>query len=153
MAFLKRLGKNEHNLSARRFFNNQFFNNNNSFNFLTPNGDTDPNKVFFLNIPFVSDDIECKVKRVVNELGVKVVISHKGSQLKHIVKGRIHDTNCNLPNCKPKSPLCLFKGSVYLIKCSACESSYIGSSWRHLHTRYSEHITRRASPIYRPYWS
>ena len=74
--------------------------------------------------------------------------AHKGSQLKHIMAGKKRQTSCHPPNCKLKSPLCLVKGSVYLITCNQCGSSYIGSSWRHLHTRYYEHVTQRASPIY-----
>ena len=120
IVFIKRLSRNGHDLSAQRFFDNQFFNNrlanDYSFNSLTPNRDATSNKVFFLNIPFVDDNIERKIKQAVKELGVKIVVSHKGSQLKHIMAGNKRESSCNLPNCKLKSPLCLLNGSVYLIK-------------------------------------
>jgi hypothetical protein len=103
---------------------------------------------FFLNIPFVNDETDRKIRKSLSELGVKIHIAHKGKKLKHHFKGISTAAVCTLVNCKLNNNLCMRKGVVYNLKCSLCNSTYIGSSWRHLHIRYKEHLTHKASAIY-----
>ena len=146
--FLKRLRRNGHNLDAQRFFNRNPFNPDSFTNHLNENSNLTSQKRFFLNIPFIDDSVEHLIKKSIQELGVKISISHKGTKLKHLTSNKARVSTCNKPNCKMNSPLCMVKGVIYLIKCSLCEASYIGSTWRHLHTRYAEHVSLRSSPIY-----
>ena len=79
---------------------------------------------------------------------MRVHTAHKGRKLRHVLNKSRHSYRCSLNNCKLNNDLCLIKGAIYEIKCISCGANYIGSSWRHLHTRYREHLTQRASPIY-----
>jgi predicted GIY-YIG superfamily endonuclease len=103
---------------------------------------------FFLNIPFVNDTFEHKIKNSLQGLGVRILIAHKSKKLKHVLSSDNHETSkCNLPNCHMNNNLCMAKGVVYLINC-ACGASYIGSTFRFLHLRFKEHLAHRTSPIY-----
>jgi hypothetical protein len=138
--FENRLYRNKHNVKALKL-NSPTTTRGQNFNPGTQ-------QTFFLNIPFVSNDLEQKIRKSIRGLGVKIIISHKASQLKQVLtKPKRHD-QCKLPNCRLKNNLCLIKGSVYQVKCNKCHETYIGSTWRHLHIRYKEHLSHRASPIY-----
>jgi hypothetical protein len=102
---------------------------------------------FFLSIPYVNNEVQYKIRNALKGLGVKIHIAHKGEKLKNSFKYR-EKTKCDMKNCKMKSHICMTKGAVYEIKCDICSKSYIGSSWRYLHTRFKEHLNQRASPIY-----
>jgi hypothetical protein len=103
---------------------------------------------FFLNIPYINNTVDYQIRKSIKELGLNVIISHKSTQLKHLLSSKRPKETCNLPGCTLKSNICLVKGSVYLIKCNLCRESYIGSSWRHLHLRFKEHLSQKASPIH-----
>jgi hypothetical protein len=138
--FKNRLRKNKHNVQALKL------NLPNTSNGQQSNNGSD--QVFFLNIPFVSNDLEQKIRKSIKGLGVKIIISHKASHLKQVLaKPRIIE-KCRMTNCQLKNNLCLVKCSVYEITCSKCHETYIGSTWRHLHIRYKEHLAQRASPIH-----
>jgi hypothetical protein len=102
---------------------------------------------FFLSVPFVNDETDYKIRKSLSALGVKIHIAHKGMKLKHHFKGK-NTEKCSMINCKLNSDLCMKKGVVYHMKCNVCNSDYIGSSWRHLHIRYKEHLTHKSSIIY-----
>jgi hypothetical protein len=106
------------------------------------------NQTFFLNIPFINNNLDYQIRKSIKELGLNVIISHKGAQLKQMLSTKRLNEKCCLPGCKLMNNLCLIRGSVYRIKCSLCGDSYIGSSWRYLHVRFKEHLTQKASPIY-----
>lgn len=106
-------------------------------------------QTFFLNIPYVSNEVEHKIRKAIKGLGVRVHIAHKGLKMKHALKMRsMNGEKCALKNCLLNSNLCMIRGAIYEIKCGQCGAAYIGSSWRYLHTRYREHLTQKASPIY-----
>ena len=48
--------------------------------------------------------------------------------------------------------MCLQQNIVYSIQCS-CGKRYIGSSVRHFHTRFKEHMTREHSSVYKHHQS
>ena len=102
---------------------------------------------FYLNIPFVNEETEFKIKKALRTLGLKIHISHKNTKLRHALNENDRNEKCNLTNCRLNNDLCLIKGAVYRIKCTKCEATYIGSSWRPLHTRYREHMNQRASVV------
>jgi hypothetical protein len=142
--FVNRLRRNGHNPNILRALENK----NKNHNALRMRSIQTVNDKFFLNIPFVSNNIEHKIKQSLKPLGVKIHIAHKGSQLKQVLNKNVKRNKCNMASCKLKSDLCLIKGAVYQIQCDLCKATYIGSSWRHLHTRFKEHISQKASPIY-----
>ena len=53
--------------------------------------------------------------------------------------------NCTLRN----SDMCLRKNIIYKITCNTCKYIYVGSTIRHLHTRIKEHLTSKASSVYK----
>ena len=138
--FQNRLRRNGHSTNALRFDYSQ----RNS----RARSNQNQEHKFFLNIPFISNNIEHKIKQSLKELNVKIHIAHRGSQLKHVLSRNMKRDKCDMARCQLKNDLCLVKGAAYCIKCNKCNSTYIGSSWRHLHTRYKEHHTQRSSPIY-----
>jgi hypothetical protein len=103
---------------------------------------------FFLNIPFLSNTLEYKIRKALRDLNLNIVISHKSTQLKQLLSVKRNNDTCHLTGCKLKNDLCLVRGTVYHIKCNLCGDNYIGSSWRYLHLRYKEHSTQKSSPIY-----
>jgi hypothetical protein len=123
--FIKRLRKNCHNYNARKFST------------VTPqlNLSHNSHKSFYLNIPFVNDSVDFKIRKLVSEMGVHIRISHGSSRLRHTLSRKRNEETCTVANCKLNCSLCLVKETVYLIKCAQCGSSYVGSTWRHLHTR------------------
>jgi hypothetical protein len=103
---------------------------------------------FFLSIPFVSEKTDRLVRNALSQLGVPIIIAHKGSNLKDHLSNTTSDEKCLLRNCGLKNQLCMRKGVVYQLQCDLCKKDYIGSSWRHLHTRVKEHHTHRSSAVY-----
>jgi predicted GIY-YIG superfamily endonuclease len=103
---------------------------------------------FFLSIPFINDKTDRLIRKSLAPLGVRILIAHKGKKLKNKLKDSNPELKCNMSNCKMKNHLCLRKGVVYHIQCQLCKANYIGSSWRHLHTRVKEHNTHKSSAVY-----
>jgi hypothetical protein len=137
--FDNRLKRNDHNVKSLK-------RNLRTMSGIRHNPGTE--QTFFLSIPFISNDLECKIRKSIRGLGVKIIIAHKSSKLKHLI-GKSHGHEmCKLANCQLKNNLCLVKGSIYQIYCNKCQATYIGSTWRHLHIRYKEHLSHRASPIH-----
>ena len=52
-----------------------------------------------------------------------------------------------LPSLKPPVEKMLKSHVVYQIKCSSCDTSYVGQTTRHLTTRLSEHKSRKGPVI------
>jgi hypothetical protein len=134
--FLNRLRKNGHQPNILRSRGSNTVANNSS------------EPTFFLSIPYVNDEIEYKVKNSLKGLGVKIQIAHKGKKLRHMMTQRKDEMKCNMKGCKLQNKLCYVRGAVYEIKCDQCGNSYVGSTWRYLHTRFKEHLNQKASPIY-----
>jgi hypothetical protein len=111
------------------------------------NNQPNNNTKFFLSIPFINNEVEYKIKNALKGLKVNICIAHKGNKLKDAITNQ-EDKICHLKGCTLQNQICFEKGTVYEIKCSRCGKSYIGSSYRHLHVRYKEHLTQRTSPIY-----
>jgi hypothetical protein len=106
------------------------------------------NEKFFLSIPFVNEETDRKIRNSLAPLGVNVIIAHKGKKLKNQLGDSRCEQKCSMANCKLNNQLCMRKGVVYLLQCPICMANYIGSSWRHLHTRYKEHLTHKSSAVY-----
>jgi hypothetical protein len=137
--YFRRLERNGHNPNALRLTStspNPPINNNNL------------NPKFYLRIPFIDNTVERQIQKSLRELGLRVQIAHKTSQLRNVLSTKIVNDRCNIRNCLINSELCFSKGVVYQIKCESCRENYIGSTWRHLHQRVKEHVSQKTSPIY-----
>jgi hypothetical protein len=142
--FLNRLVRNEHKPNTIRFMERKT-ERNPTIN-SSSNSQLEPK--FYLSIPYISDQIEYKIKNALKGLGVSIQIAHKGTKLKHTITKSNQKMKCTMRGCSLKNNLCMVRGSVYDIRCNQCGDFYIGSSWRYLHTRFKEHLTQKASPIY-----
>ena len=59
------------------------------------------------------------------------------------------DVNCHIcPMCEREN-ICLKKNLIYFIKCSLCDSVYIGETKRFLKTRINEHLKNNTSAVFR----
>ena len=47
---------------------------------------------------------------------------------------------------KDKTPEYLKANVIYYFTCAACNSSYVGETYRHLNTRIKEHLTKKSQP-------
>lgn len=103
----------------------------------------------FLSVPFISDTLNAKIRKLFARHDIKVTLAHKGKSLKEHLKPPIPPPKCKLSNCHTPKDLCFRKMLVYGMKCNKCNADYIGSTKRHLHTRIKEHLTRDDSAIKR----
>lgn len=103
---------------------------------------------FYLTLPFISDSIDRKIKKVFKSEHINIRIYRKPRTLRQILRKRRPQQPCQMKNCPLRSDICLRKMVVYEIKCS-CGASYIGSTIRHLHTRVREHYRTPTSAIFK----
>ena len=107
-------------------------------------------KWLYLTTPYISDNLDLKLKDIFKQEGINVRIVHKSSSLRQALKPKSTPAKCTLKNCTIASTkLCFKKCVVYKITCSKCHSIYIGSTIRHLHDRIKEHTTSSKSSIYK----
>jgi hypothetical protein len=103
---------------------------------------------FFFSVPFVSDALNGRLRRMFLKAGVKVVIAHKGRNLRNMLQKTTAQRKCSIPSCTTPKHLCHRSNVVYQLTCRECKAKYIGMTRRHLHTRIREHFTIRTSPVY-----
>ena len=103
---------------------------------------------FYLRLPFVSDRVYNRVRRVLTKHKLPVRVIHQQRTLRSCLSRGV-TSSCTLRNCPVSDPrLCLTRNCVYRLTCSNCSSSYIGSTTRPLHTRVMEHYSRSESSVY-----
>ena len=139
MDFKGRLLKNGHQLNATRLHPKR------------PSHHQAPNPqepIFYLSIPFISNEMTHNIKRSLSYLGLNIRVTHRGKHLHQIFSNRRNQETCHLNGCILTNHLCFTKGAVYMIKCTNCSQCYIGSTVRFLHTRVKEHTTQRRSAVF-----
>jgi hypothetical protein len=110
--------------------------------------------VFYLNIPFVSDEANTLIKRALKPLKLNIRLSHRSKQMKELLKPPLSVgptpsiLSCHIKNCPVRSHLCLSKFVVYKVTCNKCNEFYIGSTKKHLHLRIREHIKMKESNLF-----
>jgi hypothetical protein len=137
--FKGRLSKNGHQLNATRLHP------------IKPSQHQAPNPqepIFYMSIPFISNEITHNIKRSLSHLGLHIRIAHRGKHLHQILSNRRNPETCHLNGCILNNHLCFTKGAVYMIKCMNCFQYYIGSTVRFLHIRVKEHNTQRKSAVF-----
>ena len=106
----------------------------------------------YLKIPFINEKINKKMKQIFAQNSINVRLCQKSTTMETALKSKRQNnqknTNrCKTIHCRLKTEECMTSNVVYSITCS-CGSTYIGSTRRPLHTRYTEHLTRRTSAVY-----
>ena len=103
----------------------------------------------YYKIPFISDDVDNRIKAIFQDLNLPVRIAHHSYTLRSALNKKPQDP----PSCTWKSCLntdkdnCLKEMVVYQISCVKCKELYIGSTIRKLHTRVTEHLKSHKSSI------
>jgi len=106
------------------------------------------NDSFYLSIPFINDQCNTIIKRILKPLHLNIRITHKGKKLSNYFTMKPPPPKCSLKNCPINSHLCHAKMLVYQSKCNKCLMTYIGSTKRPFHIRIKEHLTNKSSSIY-----
>jgi hypothetical protein len=109
--------------------------------------------IFYLNIPFISDECNTLIKRALQPIGFHIRLSHRSKQLKEYFKSpsppaSFHHQQCKLRDCPLKGKLCFMKLIVYQITCNSCQQFYIGSTKKHFHLRIKEHMSMKQSNLF-----
>ena len=106
----------------------------------------------FLTLPYVDENLLCKVKNVVRRSGLKVKLAWRNeNKLKSkLVRSAFKRPRCPGGNrchlCKAGfTGQCTQKNLVYKLKCNICDAmnekmEYIGETKRPLRLRYNEHV-------------
>ena len=104
-------------------------------------------KYFYMRCPYLGDTINSQFKSLFRKLNLPVRLYSRSYTLRNVLK-LPSISPCNLKNCPLRNALCNVKNCVYEIKCQ-CNNTYIGSTIRPLHIRFTEHLKRKESPIYK----
>lgn len=104
---------------------------------------------FYLKIPFISNSVDNKIKRIFHKEGIPLRLAHRSFTLRKYLKQNSNSQMCTLNNCPiPDKKICTTTGCVYKIVCQNCRKYYIGSTKRPLHTRLLEHLKSNKSSVY-----
>jgi hypothetical protein len=107
---------------------------------------------FYFHIPFISDKVNNRIKRIFLQEKLDIRLYHLNTSLRNRLAKRTKELNtCTIDNCitRPTNQ-CFKRNVVYEVKCNKCHKAYIGSTIRHLHTRIIEHLrTDRNSSIFK----
>jgi hypothetical protein len=104
---------------------------------------------FFLTVPFISEEVNSNIRKVLHPLGLRIAISHQGKPLKNFFNLKINTQRrtCCIKDCPIKSSICFQAMVVYKVECKRCSQFYIGSTKKHLHLRIKEHYSLKSSSI------
>ena len=101
-------------------------------------------------MPFVSDRLNQKVKRIFQQEGLNIIVYSKNKSPRQMLSSKRCDATCSLNACTISDPkLCYQRNVVYEILCSGCNNTYIGSTIRPLHVRIKEHLSTDESSVKR----
>ena len=108
----------------------------------------DGEQYFHLRLPFLSDRVQNRVRRILRKSNLPVRIVNAPRSLRSALT-KPNNSKCTLVNCPVSDPrICQTKNCVYSLTCKNCSSVYIGSTTRPLHTRIREHYSKPDSSVY-----
>ena len=90
---------------------------------------------FTLRIPFVSDQLNHQIKRILRRHGIPArLVNPRGQTIKDLTKPRKAKTTkrCSSKLC-PVPEICHRSNVVYLATCTLCNETYVGMTTRKLH--------------------
>ena len=126
------------------------------FNTRQRNRTTNSQTPIFVLIPFVSDSLQNKFKRIIRDVSnvadIPVYFSNKSNNtLRSNLSKTSHKTPYNKRDCYLKQhSLCTKSYVVYHATCSICSNraDYVGSSKQFIHERAQQYYTRSTEAIY-----
>ena len=104
---------------------------------------------FYFQIPFISDRIDHKIRKIFRDHDLPVRIAHRSHTLRQALQKKTEEEKCDLKNCPLNNPLCTKKNCVYKMTCVKCDQFYVGSTKRKLHIRIREHLNTDRSSVFR----
>ena len=108
------------------------------------------NRTYYFQFPFISDNIQNKIKRIFRNENLNVRLYDRKHTLRNALKNiNPQESQCNKQSCSINdSQLCYKKSSVYQLKCQLCHKIYIDSTIRYLHDHIQEHLTSNLSSVF-----
>ncbi len=121
-----------------------------SYDYKPRNRITDNTEWLYFPIPYISDAIDNRIKRIFQKEGIPIRLVHKSFTLRQALKPRKKLDGCKKSDCPTSEKgLCFLKDVVYRITCNKCKEIYIGSTIRKLHDRIKEHLNTNKSSVYK----
>ncbi len=78
---------------------------------------------FYLSIPFLSDSVNTKLKRIFNQEGVPIRIVHRSKTLQQALRRKATTEECSSSNCQmPDKKICMRLNVVYQNRCNSCNN-------------------------------
>ena len=143
----KNIDKFEHKLETNGYPRD--FIRNNIRKKRTQKNKYDNKEYFYLKIPFISNSVDNKIKRIFQKEGIPLRLAHRSFTLRNYLKRHPGPQMCTLNNCPiQNNEICTITGCIYKIKCKNCQECYIGSTKRSLHTRLLEHLKSNKSYVH-----
>ena len=102
-----------------------------------------------MKFPFMSDKINNVITSAFRKRGLNIVLAQRS----HTLRNELRPPNnysriCNKNNCPVEDGKTCYRNKVvYQIVCLKCQSLYIGSTKRYLHTRIKEHLSDQNSSL------
>jgi hypothetical protein len=112
---------------------------------------TSQGPVYYINLPFLGESAEHKIRRAFAREGIFVRIVRRSTTILDIVRPKQPEVRrCKWDPCPTKEAgKCFIKDCVYEITCLPCGRRYVGSTTRALHERIREHTSSgRGSTIH-----
>ena len=105
----------------------------------------------FFQMPFISDRLNHKIRRIFKQEGFNTIVYNKNRSLRQTLsQNKNNHSHCSLNACPLADPkLCQRKSVVYQVECTACHKAYLGSTIRQLHQRIKEHLSSDQSAVKR----
>ena len=116
-----------------------------------PPNRTPPGQIFYLDLPFLGEATEHRIRKAFAREGVYIRVYHRSTSLLDVVRPRQREIlRCARASCPTAdTSTCFLRNVVYRITCTPCGRYYIGSTTRHLHDRIREHTeTGRGSTVH-----
>lgn len=143
-------------LNAKCSFNRKLHENGYSNRFINSLNRTTPapasnNNPIYLSVPFVSDNFQRKLKRILRAIDLPINIVNKSNNTlrQNLSRIKYATKRCNKRQCHVNDDhLCFRSNVVYKITCLTCSDFYIGSTIQFLHDRISHHHTSQRSAIF-----
>ena len=103
----------------------------------------------YLKLPFLNDRFYFQVQRIFQKADLPVRVYDRNLTLRQALSQKSAPRKCSKKDCSiQNSNLCFVKKCVYKLTCVKCNSSYIGSTLRDLHSRVKEHMDQANSSVF-----
>ncbi len=97
----------------------------------------------FLTLPFISEQMSKKLKSPIASTNLNIRLIQKPDKILKEWFPTTNTSHCKRKNCITATQLnnisCVKQGVIYELKCTNCDSKYIGETGRPLHIRMDEH--------------